>query len=259
MERATSLENSQTQDRASQTGSAQRWNRRIRWGITLALWAIGLILLAMTSVLTHNHPGPWPGEVAFSQTVQNLHYWPWIPSLLVFIGTFNNPTPTGIVIGFLFVGMILLGWYRQAIFFALVVGIGNFLDTLIGDYVVRPRPSPNLIRVDVPLKYNSFPSGHTCHMMLFYGFLLFLSFTKPVREWRYRWVLIPLQVFAVLNILLMGYSRVYEGEHWLSDVLGGYLSGALWLALFIFLYLLTTNKLEERHAKRVAKQQAQEA
>ncbi len=65
----------------------------------------------------------------------------------------------------------------------------------------------------------------------------------------------------MLNILLMGYSRVYEGEHWLSDVLGGYLSGALWLALFIFLYLLTTNKLEERRAKRAAEKpaQAQEA
>ena len=250
MERSTPLSNSQTQGHTSKAGSTQQKTRRIRTGIAITLWFIGLILLASASVLIRNHPGPWPFEVTFSQTVQNLHYWPWIPPLLVFIGTFNNPTPSGIMIGFLFVGMILLGWYRQAIFFALAVGIGNALDTFIGDYVVRPRPSPNLIRVDVPLKYNSFPSGHTCHMMLFYGFLLFLSFTKPVREWRYRWVLIPLQVFAVLNILLMGYSRIYEGEHWLSDVLGGYLSGALWLVLFIFLYLLTTNKLEERRARR---------
>jgi membrane-associated phospholipid phosphatase len=257
MGRGASLSNSQTQSRANKAGSTQRRTRRIRRGIAITLWFIGLILLTMASVLIHNHPGPWPGEVTFSQTVQNLHYWLWIPPLLVFIGTFNNPTPTGIVFGFLLTGMILLGWYRQAIFFGLAVGIGNALDALIGDYVVRPRPSSNLIRVDVPLKYNSFPSGHTCHMMLFYGFLLFLSFTKPVREWRYRWVLIPLQVFAVLNILLMGYSRVYEGEHWLSDILGGYLSGALWLALFIFLYLLTTNKLEERRAKRVAEKAAQ--
>ena len=258
MERAASLENSQNQHRANKTGTTHQRTRLIRMGIALALWIIGLVLLAVASMLVHNHPDPWPFEVAFSQTVQTLHYWSWIPPLLVFIGTFNNPTPTGIVIGILFVGMILLGWYRQAIFFALAVGIGNALDTFIGDYVVRPRPSANFVRVDVPLKYNSFPSGHSCHMMLFYGFLLFLSFTKPVRQWRYRWVLIPLQVFAVLNILLMGYSRVYEGEHWLSDVLGGYLSGALWLALFIFLYMLTTNKLEERRAKRVAEQQTQE-
>ena len=257
MERAASLENSQTRSHAHKIDSTRRRTRRIRRGIAVALWIIGLILLAGASVLIHNHPGPWPGEVAISQTVQNLHYWPWIPPLLIFIGTFNNPTPTGIVFGFLLIGMILLGWYRQAIFFALVVGIGNALDALIGDYVVRPRPSAHLIRVDVPLKYNSFPSGHSCHMMLFYGFLLFLSFTKPVREWRYHWLLLPLQVFAVLNILLMGYSRVYEGEHWISDVMGGYLSGALWLALFIFLYLLTTNKLEERRAKRAAEKPSQ--
>ena len=257
MERSAPLPNSQTQSQTSKAGCTPQKTRLIRTGIAVTLWLIGLILLAMASVLIHDHPGPLPFEVTFSQTVQNLHYWPWIPPLLVFIGTFNNPTPTGIVIGILFVGMILLGWYRQAIFFALAVGIGNLLDTFIGDYVVRPRPSANLIRVDVPLKYNSFPSGHTCHMMLFYGFLLFLSFTKPVQEWRYRWVLIPLQVFAVLNILLMGYSRVYEGEHWLSDILGGYLSGALWLSLFIFLYLFTTNKLEERRARRQVEKQAQ--
>ena len=142
MERSTPLSNSQTQGHTSKAGSTQQKTRRIRTGIAITLWFIGLILLASASVLIRNHPGPWPFEVTFSQTVQNLHYWPWIPPLLVFIGTFNNPTPTGIMIGILFVGMILLGWYRQAIFFALVVGIGNFLDTLIGDYVVRPRPSP---------------------------------------------------------------------------------------------------------------------
>ena len=141
MERSAALSNSQTQNPTSKAGITQRKTRRIRRGIAITLWLIGLILLVMASVLIHNHPGPWPGEVTFSQTVQNLHYWPWIPPLLVFIGTFNNPTPTGILFGFLLTGMILLGWYRQAIFFALVVGIGNALDSLIGDYVVRPRPS----------------------------------------------------------------------------------------------------------------------
>jgi len=86
--------------------------------------------------------------------------------------------------------------------------------------------------------------------MLFYSFLMYLSFTRPVRAWRYRWALIPLQVFAALNLLLIGFSRVYEGEHWLFDVLGGYLSGVLWLVLFICLYQWTTSLLERRHAKR---------
>jgi membrane-associated phospholipid phosphatase len=249
MNSTTSLANSRSQSQESKVGDAKRRHRRLRWAIAITLWIAGLILLGVASVLTHNHPGPWPGEVAFSQAVQHLHNWPWIPPLLDFIGVFNNPTPTGIILGILFVGMLMLGWYRQAIFFVLTVGIGNYIDTLIGDYVVRPRPSPALVHVDVPLKYNSFPSGHSCHMMLFYGFLLYLSFSKPVRQWRCRWALIPLQIFAVLNMLLMGYSRIYEGEHWLSDVLAGYLSGALWLALFICLYQLTAHIVERRRAK----------
>ncbi len=90
--------------------------------------------------------------------------------------------------------------------------------------------------------------------MVFYGFLLYLSFTKPVREWRYRWLLLPFQAFATLAILAIGYSRLLEGEHWLTDVLGGYLSGLLWLSLFIFLYRWTTNKLAERRAKQQEKE-----
>jgi len=172
--------------------------------------------------------------------------------LFDFFGTFNNPTPTGVVLGIVFTAILLLGWYRQAIFLALTVGIGNGVDALIGDYVVRPRPSPGLVHVDVSLKYNSFPSGHCCHVILFYGFLLYLSFTEPVRTWRYRWTLLPLQIFAVLNILLVGFSRVYEGEHWIGDILAGYLSGALWLVLFIVLYQWTTNLLQRRQAKKAA-------
>jgi membrane-associated phospholipid phosphatase len=96
--------------------------------------------------------------------------------------------------------------------------------------------------------------------VLFYGFLLFLSFTRSIRQWRYRLALLPLQVFAALNILLIGFSRVYQGEHWVTDTLGGYLSGALWLTLFLFLYQLTTNLVERRRVGRLLEKpvQAQE-
>src|SRR5438093_9716561 len=148
MESAASLPNVHTPNH-TKAGDAKRRHRRARMAIAITLWIAGLILLTLASMLTHNHPGPWPGEVEFTRTVQNFHYWPWIPPLLNFIGTFNNPTPTGIAIGILVTGMVLLGWYQQGIFFLLTLGIGNGLDTLFGDYVGRPRPSPDLVRVDV--------------------------------------------------------------------------------------------------------------
>jgi membrane-associated phospholipid phosphatase len=87
-------------------------------------------------------------------------------------------------------------------------------------------------------------------MMVFYGFLLYLSLTKPVRQWRYRWALLPLQIFAVINILIMGFARLWEGEHWLIDILGGYLDGAIWMVLFIFLYNWTTDRMRERRLRK---------
>jgi len=65
--------------------------------------------------------------------------------------------------------------------------------------------------------------------------------------------LIPFQVFAVLVIATIGYSRIYEGSHWLTDVLGGYLSGAILLGFLIFLYRRVMQKIDERRAKKSAK------
>ena len=43
-------------------------------------------------------------------------------------------------------------------------------------------------------------------------------------------------IFLVVSMLLMGLSRVQAGEHWASDVLGGYLLGTAWLLTTAILY-----------------------
>jgi len=244
----------QVADNSRTAGGEDRHDARIRHIIESILWVLGLILLTVAGVLTHFHPGPWPGELEFSRWVQSLNLGPWASSWLNFVSALNDPIPAGIALGLWFFGMLLARWFRDAILLILAVGVGNGIDALIGDLVVRPRPSPKLVHVDNLLKYNSFPSGHSCHVVIYYGFLLYLSFTKPVREWRYHWFLLPLQIFAVLNILTVGFARIQEGEHWVSDVLGGYLSGTLWLFLFIILYRWVTNVQYRRRAKRLEEQ-----
>jgi membrane-associated phospholipid phosphatase len=117
-------------------------------------------------------------------------------------------------------------WYVTAIFLSLGAGVAAGLYVIISAWVARPRPNSPLVHVYMPGATHSFPSGHVQNVVIYYGFLLYLSLTKPVSEWRYRWVLIPFQIYAVLNILLIGYSRMLEGSHWLTDALGGYLSGS---------------------------------
>jgi membrane-associated phospholipid phosphatase len=109
----------------------------------------------------------------------------------------------------------------------------------------------------MPVAVHSFPSGHVENDVVFLGFMLYLSLSKPVNRWRYRWLLIPLQLYAVLNILLIGYSRVVEGSHWLTDVVGGYLAGALWLVLLIVVYHWALDRLTTWHAKRLLEQSTQ--
>ena len=73
----------------------------------------------------------------------------------------------------------------------------------------------------------SFPSGHASISVAFYGFCCFLGM-KFVRRWGAR---INLLLLGALIAFLIGFSRLYLGVHYLSDVLAGYLVGALGLAL----------------------------
>jgi membrane-associated phospholipid phosphatase len=251
MDSANSLPGKETREDAFLTGGEKRWYRNTRLLVAITLWALGLLTLLVASVLVHFHPGPWPFDLQTTVTLQSLHLWPWANSSIDFISRLNDPLPVTIALVLWFIGLSILRWFLLAIFFVFGttvsdLGINGFISQLVG----RPRPSSPLIHIYNPEPFHSFPSGHTEHNVVYYGFLLYLSFSKPVRQWRYRWILIPFQIFAALNILGVGYSRVEEGSHWVTDTLGGYLSGALCLFLIIFLYSRTKHILAQWFAKR---------
>lgn len=232
--RKTSLTDTLLKQKEREQASAENASPRRLYGFVL--WGLGLLVLVGASWVVHGHPAPWPAELAYSRWEQGLQMPAWLHAIFVFISSFNDPLPSGIALAILMAFMLFKRWWRPAIFLGLLVLVGDSIDAIIGDIVGRPRPSPHLIHVSYRLDFNSFPSGHTEHIVIFYGFLLFLSFTSSVRQWHYAKWIIPLQVLLALDLLLMGFSRVLEGEHWVSDVLAGYLSGLLWLTLFIYLY-----------------------
>jgi membrane-associated phospholipid phosphatase len=112
-----------------------------------------------------------------------------------------------------------------------IVGI-TLLGTAIKLAVDRPRPSADLVNVISNLSSNSFPSGHVLYFMSFFGFLLYLAFTL-FKQSRVRTLL---SVILVGMLALIGPSRIYEGQHWASDVLASYLLGSVWLTLTVYLY-----------------------
>ncbi len=130
----------------------------------------------------------------------------------------------------LFVYVVGLKWESVMLLFA-AVGV-SVLGAIVKLVVHRQRPSADLVNVFSRLNDYSFPSGHVLLFTAFLGFLLFLIFTLTPRSWVRTLGL----VFMTALVALVGISRVYLGEHWPSDVLGGYLLGSLWLVVTVYVY-----------------------
>lgn len=108
----------------------------------------------------------------------------------------------------------------------LIDGGGALLDQGLKELIKRPRP-PGAFEVLHKHSW-SFPSGHSMGAMVGYGLLTILvwrCFALPHR------VRIAITILSALLILAVGTSRVGLGVHYPSDVLGGYVIGALWLWL----------------------------
>lgn len=91
----------------------------------------------------------------------------------------------------------------------------------------RARPNTEYAQAMV-LHTTSFPSGHAFGSMVFYGLLAYLAFTRLPQA---------LNMFVgfglVALIVLIGISRIYLGAHYTFDVLGGWVVGAVVLAIII--------------------------
>jgi undecaprenyl-diphosphatase len=104
----------------------------------------------------------------------------------------------------------------------LIALIGRGLGEAQKYWIARVRPDlePHLVVV----KTSSFPSGHAASSMIFY-LALAIALTAHTRWSRAS------AAAAVLLSLLIGISRVMLGVHWLSDVIGGWTFGMLWVLL----------------------------
>jgi len=83
-------------------------------------------------------------------------------------------------------------------------------------HIVR-RPRPNVLRLVEESGY-SFPSGHSMISVAFYGLVIYLVY-KNVNNKYLKWTLITLLSLLILTI---GFSRIYVGVHYFTDVVGGF-------------------------------------
>jgi undecaprenyl-diphosphatase len=108
----------------------------------------------------------------------------------------------------------------------LVLLIGEFLNIELKDYVMRARPPYH--EAAHAFGY-SFPSGHSMGAFIAYGMLAYLL-TLAIPQGRIQ-IVVVLLLGSI--ILLVGFSRMYLGAHWFTDVVGGFAAGAVWLGFCI--------------------------
>jgi membrane-associated phospholipid phosphatase len=102
---------------------------------------------------------------------------------------------------------------------------GGLIKNLVIDYFSRPRPPEQLGFVTTELP--SFPSGHAMGTVICYGFLAYLIVPKmPSLVWKWT-----VSIVILLLVLFEGFSRIFHGNHYLTDVLAGYTLGLTWLVL----------------------------
>lgn len=108
---------------------------------------------------------------------------------------------------------------------AVTVAGGMIVNYILKNAYERLRP-----RLDEPLlslDSYSFPSGHTAGAVLFYGVLAAFLVSRFF-DWRQRAACVA---GAVVMVVLVAFSRMYLGAHYLSDVVAAACASTVWLVL----------------------------
>ncbi len=195
----------------------------------LSLLAVLLLLTTMGFILLSQLAGYFPFMHNLNQlvfhTLQALHNPPF-DHAMVFITTMGD---IKLLAGLVFLTAVFLLITKQ--YLALWHWLAAFLFPLVlvellKQFYALPRPPG----IDLLQGY-AYPSGHATLATATYGFFAILL-ARDVRQ-PYR---LGIYIVTSLLLLLIAFSRLYLGAHWLTDVVGGMLLGLAWTAFLGIAY-----------------------
>jgi undecaprenyl-diphosphatase len=115
-------------------------------------------------------------------------------------------------------------FWRELAMLVIGLGGGAIIWYFLTNFFNRPRPDA---QIGIVVTDPSFPSGHVITAVLAYGLLAYLFVPKmPSLFW--KWVIV---IASLLTMLYIGFSRLFLGGHYLTDLLAGYSLGIAWAGL----------------------------
>lgn len=129
-----------------------------------------------------------------------------------------------------------------AVFLALVL-LFRLAGTQLKPLFDSPRPTVDELRVTGTFDGTGYPSGHSMTVAMV-SMMLVLIVWRYVDDPRLRWLG---TILAGVAVVLVGWSRVWAGAHWPSDVIGGWSFGiTLVIGAWMLSYLIIASPVFRR-------------
>jgi undecaprenyl-diphosphatase len=194
-----------------------------------AVYSIAVVAFSVLAILAHLY-AYFGWDLLATHELQSVHS---IHGFMYAVSVFGNGWIPWVISAVTITLLLVFKFRFEAWGLLLSVAGGEALNRLIKLIIGRPRPAANLVEIMQVERTQSFPSGHVTFYVCYFGFLFFLAYTHLPRGSFARRAALTI---CALPILLIGFSRVYLGVHWPSDVLGAYLFGGLWLGFSLHVY-----------------------
>jgi membrane-associated phospholipid phosphatase len=212
-------------------------------GGSVALAMLG-VFACLAFIVAHD-PGPTAIDQSTAACLKQLRAE--IPALVPVLTILTNLGDLSVLLCLGVVVCLFLAIRRQWLLLAawmVAQASGAVLNHFLKDWFERPRPPDGVSH----FAGFSFPSGHSMSAAIAYGMLIYLV----MRGFRRGWQRLLLVGLLSLVILVIGFTRMFLGAHWGSDVLGGFAAGTGLVAVCATLVEMLRGRLRQiTHAGRI--------
>jgi len=160
-------------------------------------------------------------SIFYNLVVQNMRA-PTLTTILIIITNLGSAIT---LISLTILSIILIKNKKIGLCISLNLIISTLLNVILKNIVQRPRPEGYRL---IDESGYSFPSGHSMVNTAFYGLLIYLVL-RNVKNSKLKYTLVTLISLLIIGI---GFSRIYLGVHYASDVLAGFLISIAYLVVF---------------------------
>jgi undecaprenyl-diphosphatase len=149
---------------------------------------------------------------------------PWLTWLMLRITRMGSEWVLVPIGGVIVMRLVRIGRRHAAVLFVIAALGGEALNQILKLVFARPRPESAFFGYELPNSY-SFPSGHALVSACFYGSLAAIL-TRRMESHGRR---VAIWAAAALFAGSIGFSRIYLGVHYPSDVAAGYAAAIVWV------------------------------